>query len=167
MKKISRKNLKLRKFNRTLGTWFGTGLAVKAPGTFGSTGTIPLVMFAAYFGGLWGILIAAVVLFFAGVYVVHETIKDSEEKDPSEIVIDEVVGMLVSFSFVTTYLYHNMHHWWIYLAGFALFRFFDIVKLGPVKYFDKMHNAWGVMLDDVVAGLFAGVCLYGMCYYLI
>lgn len=153
------------KFSNLIATWFGSGLAAKAPGTFGSTGTIPLAIILAYFWGVYGIIPAAIILFFVGVWATKEVIKDSEEKDPSEVVIDETVGVLITFSFVTPYLNHTMHNWWIYLVGFILFRFFDIVKFGPVKYFDKMKNAWGVMLDDVVAGLFAGAVLYGICYY--
>lgn len=152
------------KFSNLIATWFGSGLAAKAPGTFGSTGTIPLAIILAYFLGFYGIVSVAVLLFFIGVWATKEVTKNSDEKDPSEVVIDETVGVLVTFSFVTPYLNQTMHNWWIYLVGFILFRFFDIVKFGPVKYFDKMKNAWGVMLDDVVAGTLAGLSLYGICH---
>ncbi len=153
-----------KKASRVLATWFGTGLAAKAPGTFGSTGTIPLVILLSYFFDAWVLLAVAAVLFVLGLWATKEVLKTKKEKDPSEIVIDEAVGMLLTFSFVTQYLDHTMQNWWVYLVGFLLFRFFDIVKVGPVKYFDSRRDAWGVMLDDVAAGLIAGLVLYGICF---
>ena len=68
---------------------------------------------------------------------------------------------MLAFSLVCDYLYQNTQNWWLYLVGFAAFRFFDICKMGPVKWFDsKMKNAYGVMMDDVCAGLMAGFTLY-------
>ena len=71
------------------------------------------------------------------------------------------MGQLLAFIFVSDYLYSNLQHLWIYLAGFAAFRFFDICKMGPVQWFDKkMKNAYGVMLDDVCAGFMAAFTLW-------
>lgn len=155
------------KFAHFLATYFGLGLSPKAPGTVGSLGTLPLAFAVAYFWGTAGILAAAILSFFIGVWATHEVISKQEEKDPSSVVIDEVAGQLLAFTFVGDLLYHNTNAWLVYLAGFVLFRFFDIVKLGPVKWADtKLKNAWGVMLDDVFAGIIAGAFLVGTLRFL-
>ena len=153
--------LNSKKTAEIVATYFGLGLSPKAPGTVGSFGTLPLAFILAYFTGIYGIVAAATICFIAGVLATDVIIRDQKEKDPGKVVIDEVVGQLLSFSFVCDYLYQNLHNWWIYLFGFAAFRFFDICKMGPVKWFDaKMKNAYGVMLDDVCAGLMAAFTLW-------
>lgn len=142
-------------------TWFGLGLMPKASGTFGSLGALPLVWLLVYAGyGVGALFIAAAMLFFAGVWATHQIISGQKDKDPSKVVIDEVVGQILSFALVWPEL-DTVAGWKFYLAGFVLFRFFDICKMGPVKFFDRrVHNAWGVMLDDVFAGIIAALCLY-------
>ncbi|MDO5386282.1 MAG: phosphatidylglycerophosphatase A [Pseudomonadota bacterium] len=143
-------------------TWFGLGFSPKASGTFGSLGALPLVWVLAFYASLPIMFAVAAVLFFAGVWATHQIIKQQENKDPSLVVIDEVVGQMLSFSLVWPYL----ADWKIYALGFALFRFFDICKMGPVKFFDsRVHNAWGVMLDDVFAGITAAIVLYLLCSF--
>ena len=153
--------LNSKKTAEIVATYFGLGLSPKAPGTVGSFGTLPLAFILAYFTGIYGIVAVATICFIAGVLATDVIIRDQKEKDPGKVVIDEVVGQLLAFSFVCDYLYQNLHNWWIYLFGFAAFRFFDICKMGPVKWFDaKMKNAYGVMLDDVCAGLMAAFALW-------
>ena len=93
-------------------------------------------------------------------------IKETKITDPSKVVIDETVGQLLSFAVVAYIDVEALIGWqsmFFYLAGFVLFRFFDILKMGPVKYFDsKVLNAYGVMLDDVCAGIFAAFVLWGV-----
>lgn len=152
----------INKIALVLATFFGAGLSPKAPGTAGSLATLPLAFAAAYFFGLDGIFYTALVVFFVGVWATHQLIKDSAEKDPSKVVIDETAGQLISFVLVAPQLQHNhnLSVLAVYLLGFALFRFFDIVKMGPVKWADtKLKNAWGVMLDDVFAGMAAAIVL--------
>ena len=87
--------------------------------------------------------------------------------DPAFIVIDEVAGQLMTFTFVAQYLQGDIKAWVIYLAGFVLFRFFDIFKPQPVRWADrKILNAWGVMLDDIIAGCYAALILL-ILYHLI
>ena len=151
------------KIAHILASYFGLGYAPKASGTVGSLGTLPIAFILAYFYGTAGILIVAAFAFFIGVLATHEIISHQEEKDPSLVVIDEFVGQMLTFVFVGQLLYHNLNAWVVYLIGFALFRLFDIVKLGPVKWADtKLKNAWGVMLDDVFAGIIAGAFLLGI-----
>lgn len=144
-------------------SWFGLGFSPKASGTFGSLGALPLVWVLAFYASLPIMFAVAAVLFFAGVWATHQIIKQQENKDPSLVVIDEVVGQMLSFSLVWPYL----ADWKIYALGFVLFRFFDICKMGPVKFFDsRVHNAWGVMLDDVFAGITAAIVLYLINFYI-
>lgn len=143
-------------------TFFGAGLSPKAPGTAGSFATLVLAFLMAYFFGRDGIIYAAIVSFFVGVWATNELTKNSAEKDPSKVVIDETAGQLISFVLVAPYLQNNLSvkALFVYLLGFAFFRLFDIVKMGPVKWADtKIKNAWGVMLDDVFAGIFAAIVL--------
>lgn len=149
-----------------IATYFGLGLSPKAPGTVGSIGTIPLAFALAYFFGVYGIIVAAIPIAVIGIYATDVLIRDQAEKDPGKVVVDEVVGQLLAFLFVANDLYHNTQYWWLYLVGLAAFRFFDICKMGPVKWFDsKMKNAVGVMMDDVCAGLMAAVVVWGVKTY--
>lgn len=144
-----------------IATCCGLGLSPKAPGTVGSIGTIPLAFALAYFFGIYGILIAAILVTIIGIMATDAVIKDQEDKDPGKVVVDEVAGQLLAFVTVADNLYHNTQLWWVYLIGLAAFRFFDICKMGPVKWFDsKMKNAYGVMMDDVCAGLMASVVVW-------
>ncbi len=151
-----------QKISFLIATFFGSGLAKKAPGTFGSLATLPLAFLMAYFFGFSGVFYAALIVFFVGVYAVKNVIAHEKEKDPGKIVIDETAGQLTSFLLIANYLQNNLS--WkaflLYALGFGLFRLFDIAKFGPVEWADtKIESAWGVMLDDVFAGFFAAIVL--------
>lgn len=155
-----------KKLSFVVASSFGVGYCPFASGTAGSLATLPLAFAMAYFYGVWGILAAAVVAFFAGVAASREVLKYTKH-DPSLIVIDEVVGQLLAFALVADKLVANTQAWAVYVIGFVLFRLFDIWKPQPARWADqKVLNAWGVMLDDVFAGIYAALCLYGICYYL-
>ena len=109
------------------------------------------------------ILIALLLIFVYSFYAVSEYIKDNENKDPKEVVIDEFIGQSIPI-----YLYEVAHGTiknseeaaLLYLYIFILFRYFDIKKPFPVSYFDKkFKNSFGVILDDVVAGLYVVLTL--------
>ncbi len=141
-----------------IATGFGSGLSPKAPGTMGSLAALLPIWGAAQFG-VWGILFLSIFFFITGWDATNIVLKTQKIHDPGYVVIDEFVGQALAFLFVA---YLNMP-WYYYLIGFALFRFFDIVKIWPASYFDKkVCNAFGVMTDDVVAGLYAGLVLYGL-----
>ena len=149
------------KISYLLATWFGSGLSPKAPGTMGSFCSLPLVWLASFYG-FWGVLIASVLIFFVGWYTTDVVLKTQKKHDPGYVVIDETVGQTLTFLWVAT----TGMSWYIYLIGFGLFRFFDIVKIWPASYFDKkVENAFGVMTDDVVAGLYASLVLFGLVYF--
>lgn len=139
---------------------FGVGYFPFASATAGSFATLPFAFVAAYFFGIWGILMLAAFSMIIGTLASKEVLKYTEH-DPSIIIIDEVVGQLLTFAFVADMLQNNLKAWIAYVIGFFLFRFFDILKPQPAQWADtKLLNAWGVMLDDVFAGIYAGITLY-------
>ncbi len=141
-----------------LATWWGSGCFPKAPGTVGSLCSIPLVLLAVWFG-LPVFFCVTIGLFFAGWWAVRIVLRTQNRQDPGFVVIDETVGQSVAFLLVAG----SPLSWYTILCGFALFRFFDIVKIWPASFFDRsVHNAFGVMMDDVIAGLYAAVVLYGV-----
>lgn len=152
-----------KKLANIIATFFGLGLSKYAPGTVGSLGTLPLAYLLIYFGGFYALILGAIIIFFLGAKATQVVIEESGIDDPSKVVIDETVGQLLTFSIVTflasDYLL-GFDCLLYYICGFAFFRFFDIIKMGPVKYADtKIKNAYGVMLDDVFAGIFASILL--------
>lgn len=140
-----------------IATWFKSGLSPKAPGTVGSVCSLPLAWFLTTYGGTWGIIMGTVIVFFIGWWATHIVLQDkSNGTDPGFVVIDETAGQVLSFVFVA----HLPINVYFYILGFAFFRFFDILKPWPVSYFDqKVHSAFGVMTDDICAGLYAGILL--------
>jgi phosphatidylglycerophosphatase A len=92
--------------------------------------------------------------FVAGIWLCQRTVDWVKQDDPSGVVWDEIVGYLVAMTFAPV-------GWQWMLIGFVLFRFFDILKPWPVSWADKkLHGGFGIMLDDVVAGLYAGLVLH-------
>ncbi len=149
-----------KKLSYLLASFFGIGYAPFAPGTFGSFATLPLAFVLAYFFGFFGIICGTIITFAIGVLSTREVLKYSKH-DPSFVVIDEVAGQLLTFAPVAHYLQNNSTAWITYLLGFGLFRLFDITKPQPSKWADKkVLNAWGVMLDDIFAGLYAALIIY-------
>jgi phosphatidylglycerophosphatase A len=133
---------------------FGSGLAPKAPGTFGTLAAIPLVVLLSFYCPL-PIYIGLCVLFsVVGIWICGHTANDMQVHDDSSIVWDEVVGMMITMVAVPL-------NWQTILAGFILFRLFDIIKPWPISYLDKhVHGGFGIMADDVLAGIFSLLCLH-------
>lgn len=149
-----------QRFSFLLATFLGIGYVKVAPGTIGSLITLPLAFVLAYFYGFIGIVCGALAAFIIGIASVKEVLKQTSH-DPSFVVIDEVAGQLMTFAAVASHLQGNWHAWPLYLCGFILFRIFDIFKPQPVGWADrKILNAWGVMLDDIIAGVYAMLILY-------
>jgi phosphatidylglycerophosphatase A len=134
---------------------FGAGLSPKAPGTIGTLVSVPLIMFIGSFG--WSSLAtAAVLMSVSGVYICGASAKKLGVHDHPGIVWDEFTG------FAITMLAVPLTWYWL-LAGFALFRFFDIVKPWPIREADhSLKGGLGIMLDDVMAGIFSTVILYAV-----
>ena len=125
---------------------------VGAPGTFGTLAAIPLYLLMATLP--WTVyLLLTVMAFFLGIYICHRASQNLGVHDHGGIVCDEFVGL-----WITLFLVPNEWHW--LLTGFLLFRFFDIVKPFPIKWLDKkVKGGFGIMIDDVIAGLFAWIIL--------
>lgn len=134
-------------------TWGYTGYSPFAPGTAGTLAAIPFYLLLARLP--LPLYLAALVLFTLFACRVSGLAEDVfQEKDPGKIVIDEVVGYLVTMTAVPL-------SWRGVVAGFLLFRFFDIAKVPPARQVDRhMKNGWGVVLDDVVAGVYACIALH-------
>jgi phosphatidylglycerophosphatase A len=136
----------------------GSGAAPKAPGTFGTVmavllywplSQLPLFSYCAV------VLVAAIV----GVYICGKTSKDWQVHDHGGIVWDEFVGYWITMIAIPV-------TWYWALLGFVLFRIFDIWKPWPISWLDKkVHGGLGIMIDDVVAGVFSWVILFGVVYF--
>ncbi|MBF0524609.1 MAG: phosphatidylglycerophosphatase A [Deltaproteobacteria bacterium] len=133
-----------------------SGLSPFAPGTVGTAAAIPLYLILANLSNI-KYLIATLAVIIIGIWVAGQGEKISETKDPSWIVIDEIAGFLVTMAFVP----FSFSKPWTIVAGFLLFRFFDIVKPYPVRLIERrMPGGWGVVLDDVAAGIYANFFLH-------
>jgi phosphatidylglycerophosphatase A len=135
---------------RLIATWFGCGLAPRAPGTVGSLGAVPLHLLACQMSIALHAALALGTL-VAGTWAAHRYALDRGEKDPQSVVIDEVVGSLLALLLV-----RDQSFWWQLLA-LVLFRVFDIWKPGPIRQAERLQpTGVGIMADDVLAGLLAG-----------
>ncbi|BAW80078.1 phosphatidylglycerophosphatase A [Candidatus Nitrosoglobus terrae] len=133
---------------------FGFGLAPRAPGTFGTLPALPIYLWIQDWPLLWYILLVFI-LFLAGIWICQVTARDLEIKDPPCIVWDEFVGFLV-----TMIVAPSGGGWVWLLGGFIFFRLFDIWKPWPIYILDRrLSGGLGIMLDDVVAGIFAASML--------
>jgi phosphatidylglycerophosphatase A len=133
---------------KVLATFFGLGMTPVLPGTVASAATTLLFVFLlrGLSGPLYVLLI--VVLFFAGVAVSKIAADELGRPDPGRVVIDEVCGQLIALAFLPP-------GWVPAGLAFALFRFFDIIKPWPIRRLEKLPGGWGIMADDVGAGLAA------------
>ena len=137
------------------GLGFGSGLATKAPGTFGTVVGYPLFwLISVYVLSTQLIIITA--LFIIGIYFCDMTGRALGVSDHGGIVWDEIVAMMLVLAFTP-----NLWQWW--LAAFLLFRLFDIWKPYPIRQFDaKLKNGFGVMFDDLLAAIYAIISLQGL-----
>jgi len=130
----------------------GSGLSPKAPGTAGTLLAVPLVYFLQQQTLVVYVLVTLFVL-LTGSWVCGYAAKKLRVHDHSGIVYDEVAGFLIT-------MFMAPAGWFWMLAGFILFRFFDAVKPWPISWLDKnVHGGFGIMFDDVIAGVFSLLCL--------
>ena len=142
-----------------IATFLGSGLFRFAPGTLGSffaliIGYIILINYNPII-----LFVSCILFYIIGLWACHSWISQISDikEDPSQIVIDEVVGMWVTLLFIP-----SIDELFYILCAFILFRFFDIFKPWIIGMIDKnIKGAWGIMLDDIVAGLMSGLVLYG------
>jgi len=152
-------------FNSLFVTMLGLGKIKFIPGTFGSLATVIILYFLFHVINISSnlILVSLIVIFIYSFSAVANHIKDSENKDPGEIIIDEFIGQSIPI-----YLYEISHGTEktsneaiiFYGICFILFRYFDIMKPFPVSFFDRnFKNSFGVIMDDVCAGLYVVLSL--------
>jgi phosphatidylglycerophosphatase A len=165
-------------FAKLIATAGGLGYLPLMPGTFGSLAGVGLyvlgIFVAAHFGwshgstaqwnasapmdgpaGLWIAVIITVLISSVGVWAAGCEERASARKDPQHVVIDEVSGQLITFVVALSPL-----NWKYCLAGFILFRAFDIAKPFPVRQAESLPGGWGIMADDWLAGLYAALGLW-------
>jgi phosphatidylglycerophosphatase A len=131
---------------------FGSGLLPKAPGTFGTLVGIPFYLLLQPLPLLYYATVVGLAFVF-GIWLCDQTSRDLGVHDHSGIVWDEIVGYLVTMTVAPG-------NWVWLLTGFLLFRLFDIFKPWPIRWIDKrVEGGFGIMLDDLIAGLFAAGCL--------
>jgi len=161
----------IKTFNSLLVTMFGLGKIKFIPGTFGSLATTVILFYLFHKLNISSniILIGWIIIFIYSFYAVSTHTKDSKNKDPREIIIDEFLGQSIPI-----YLYEISHGTTkesneaivYYALFFILFRYFDIMKPFPVNFFDKnFKNSFGVIMDDICAGLY--VILTVVCFIIV
>ena len=142
-----------------LATGFGSGLSPIIPGTMGTLASIPLYLLIVQLP-LSGYLLVVLVACIIGVKICQVTSDDMGVHDHGSIVWDEFAGFWITMAVVPLLQLPTTEWKWL-LTGFVLFRFFDMVKPWPIGWLDKrVHGGLGIMIDDIVAGVMAGVALY-------
>jgi phosphatidylglycerophosphatase A len=151
----------VKSLSLAVATAFGVGYVPFAPGTFGSLAG--LVVFVAVRAGSaaagWPVLelVAIVLVYLLGAWSATAAESHFGHIDPGPVVIDEVLGMLVTLAFVPVSITGA-------LVGFVLFRIFDVIKPPPCNRLEALPGGWGVMSDDLMAALYAYACVQGLAY---
>lgn len=143
----------MSKIAQLIATCGPTGWMRPAPGSWGSLLSLGLSGAIIWIGGLMGLGLFILAIAILGQIATAEYLRASGRSDPSEVVIDEVLGQAIA---CLPLIYWGLSIWGI-LIVFGLFRLFDIVKIGPVGWADRQPGAWGVMLDDAIAGVMAAI----------
>lgn len=140
----------------SIATWFGCGYSPFAPGTAGSLGALlPAILLARYAG--WRPLYFAALALVAmapGIWAAGRTARACGKKDPSQVVIDEVLGQWITVAGATAL------NWKSWLAAFVLFRLLDIWKPAPVRQLESLPGGYGIVADDVMAGIYGALVLF-------
>ncbi|MCF6231906.1 MAG: phosphatidylglycerophosphatase A [Rhodobacteraceae bacterium] len=151
----------MKRLATLIGTVAGVGYLRPAPGTWGSLVALPMAWALHVLGGFALLVLAISVTFAKGIWATGVMTRDQTDHDPSEIVIDEVVGQwiaLMPLSYVAWDRGLDITVLWPgWVAAFVLFRLFDITKPWIIGKADRRGDALGVMLDDVIAGVFAAI----------
>ncbi len=134
---------------RLLWTGFGLGLLPRAPGSFGTLLGLPL---AWGIGSAWGVALAAAAVALLAVPLARDAERREGRGDPPSFVLDEVAGYLVAMIALPL-------DWPHLLGGYAAFRLFDIAKPWPIRALERIPRGWGVVVDDLMAGLYANLLL--------
>lgn len=147
----------------------GVGYLRPAPGTWGSLAALPLALALHILGGFPLLAAATILAFFAGIWATKIMTAGKDDHDPSEIVVDEVVGQWLALWAISLPAWsHGINItalWPGWISAFVLFRLFDIWKPGPVGWMDRKEGPTGVMMDDVVAGIIAALGTAALAFF--
>ena len=144
-----------------VGTFFYTGLSPISSGTVGSIAAAVIYYFLPVFQNPIVLVIGIIVVLVAGIWSGGVVEKALKLQDPGIVVIDEVLGQWIAL--LTIKYAGNLKYT---IIAFLFFRFFDIIKLSPARYFEKMHGGTGIMLDDAVAGMYAWIAAHIIMYFI-
>jgi len=139
-----------------IGTWFGCGYAPVAPGTAGSLAAVLIAIGLYHYGGYGRgtlLLLSAIVL-APGIWAAGVVEKQTNQTDPHIVVVDEVLGQWITLAGAATF------NWKTWLTAFALFRFLDVWKPAPARQLEKLPGGWGIIADDVMAGLYGALAIF-------
>ncbi len=138
------------------GVGFGSGLSPKAPGTAGSAFAllfVPIWLAIGFFNSI----VAITIMSFIGIYICGQTAKVMGVHDDGRIVWDEFAGQSITF---LPLIYLGQMSWLWLLVGFGLFRLFGVLKPWPIRIIDRqVGGGFGIMFDDIIAGLWAAICI--------
>ena len=140
-------------FARVLATWFGCGYAPKGPGTAGSLGAL-IVAWPLRHQSPWFFAVLALILLAPAIWSAGSTAIQVGKKDPQIVVIDEVIGQWIALAGSAMY---SVPAW---ILAFLLFRSFDIWKPWPVRQLERLPGGTGIVMDDVMAGIYAALVLW-------
>jgi phosphatidylglycerophosphatase A len=135
-----------------IATVFGVGWSPRAPGTAASLVALPFAWLIAFFGGRFALLAASILVAALGAWACEHYVHEKGQADPPECVIDEIAGQWLVCAFAPLGLLG-------YVFAFLLFRAFDIFKPWPIRAVERLPGGIGIMADDLVAGLFAGIVI--------
>ena len=156
------------RLSQLIATVFYVGHLKPAPGTWGSLVALPIAWQVHIMGGPLLLMNATIMMFIIGIVATANVTRGKDDHDPSEVVVDELVGQWIAFLPVSIGAAHAgadlLDLWPGWIAAFVLFRLFDITKPGPVGWADRRGDALGVMLDDVIAGIFAAIGVMILAY---
>ena len=146
------------------GVGFGSGLLPKAPGTFGSAFALLFIPLWLWLGFAYSV-VAILLMSLVGIYICGQTARVMGVHDDGRIVWDEFAGQ--SITFLPLIYFGQMNTMWV-IAGFALFRLFDVWKPWPIRVIDRqVDGGFGIMLDDLIAGLWAAICILIYLYFIL
>ena len=165
----------IKKINLIFATFFGVGFIKIIPGTFASlfTSIIFFYLFRLYISieHFLFLCLAIILVFTYSLYAIKTIENKFKQKDAKQIVIDEVIGQSIPILFIEYITYLQIQSFgadlYLYIISFFLFRFFDILKPFPIRYFDKNYkNSFGILFDDVLAGIYTLIVLLILINYI-
>ncbi|HTC87870.1 MAG TPA: phosphatidylglycerophosphatase A [Bryobacteraceae bacterium] len=143
-----------------IATWFGAGYAPVAPGTAGSLAAIVIAIALHYGVGYTAgyeratLLLLTAILLAPGIWSASVVARETNKPDPQIVVVDEVIGQWITLASAATF------NWKTWLAAFVLFRLLDMWKPAPVRQFESLPGGWGIVADDVMAGLYGALAIF-------